>query len=81
MASIASVAGTIKMDKGEIVKTIYERMLVEDTKAYEKAWSYMIDFGIKCSSRTLVHIGWGERWQWPWASTGSLNGGGQSIKH
>lgn len=51
LASKVPVAGTLTMNKDEILKTIYWRLLVEDATAVESTWSKMLEFGIKCGSR------------------------------
>lgn len=43
LTSIAPVAGTFVMDKGDIVKTIYKCPLVDDTRTRETAGSRMVE--------------------------------------
>lgn len=51
LTSRAPVARTIKMGKGDIMKTIYECLLVDGTKTDETTAKRMIEFGIKRTSR------------------------------
>lgn len=46
LASIALLAVTITMGKGDIMKRIYKQMLVGDTRI-DMAWSRMTEFGIE----------------------------------
>lgn len=44
------VLGIITMDKKQIMKAIYDIILVEDKRINEMRWSRIIDFGIKYGS-------------------------------
>lgn len=48
-----TAAGSITMDKGEIMKTIYEDLLIDDTSKKESVGTRLSEFGFKCGfSRT-----------------------------
>lgn len=52
----APIDGTIVMDKGDIVKTIYKHLIVDHTRTQETAWSRMIGFGVKCGYCKKGHL-------------------------
>lgn len=47
LVSIASVVGTIPMDKWDFIMTIYEHMLIDDIWKDETAGEWMREFGNK----------------------------------
>lgn len=47
-------AGTIRVDKGNIVKTMYERMLAYDARIDERARGVVIALGIRCGSSVAI---------------------------
>lgn len=74
LISRMKVEGKSMMDKGDIVETIYELMLVKDTRTDETKWSKMSELRITCedirrcttigqleSSPTSCCVCWGRR--------------------
>lgn len=52
----ATIAGTLTMGKGGMVKTIFKHLLGEEARADETHWSKMNEHGIQCGSRKKGRI-------------------------
>lgn len=50
------ILGTFMMDKENIVKTIYERMVVDDKRTVKTAGSKIRSFVMKCGSTRKRHL-------------------------
>ena len=56
LASKAPVVGTLQMDKGDILRSINDRLLKEDTEIVESLMMRLQEFGIKCGKSREGHL-------------------------